>query len=68
MADARDFELHHRDFFALDLAGLLGGEGGAADPLLAGRRVDEQYRVVVGVDVGLHESAPYQLDLRMPGS
>src|SRR4030095_304895 len=55
VARRRDLELDDRDLLALDGALLGRGERRAREPLLAGRRVDEQHLVVVGVDAGLHD-------------
>ena len=42
MAERGDLELDHRELLTVHLLGVLGGEGGAGDPLVPGRRVDEQ--------------------------
>src|SRR5439155_22645238 len=68
VAVRRDVEVDHGHLLAVDLAHVRGLHRRPADPLVAGRRVDEHHLAILGVDAFLHASAPYQLDFRTPGS
>src|SRR5262245_9515782 len=64
MADRGDLEPDHRDLLAVDRPLLARALGRAADPLLAGRIVDVEDLVIVGVDAFLHRAGP--LPARFP--
>src|SRR5690606_18103099 len=50
-----DLDVHDRVGLAVQLDGLLARQGRAREEGLAARQVTEDDRLVVGVDVGLHE-------------
>src|SRR5687767_14538901 len=59
MAVRRDVEVDHGYLLAVDLARVVRLHRRAADPLVAGRRVDEHDLVIVGMDAFFHDD--YQL-------